>query len=80
VFTSPSNSTVLSMSSRFVAETGSSDCLEGSSVVSFVSMFGLDRGDAFSCVTASRAEGGSEEMAMIDRRSHTSGLNGSARQ
>jgi hypothetical protein len=59
VFTSPSNSTVLSMASRF-----SSECLEG--IVSFAS-FAFVFTAIFSCGTASRAEaeGGPEEMAMI---------------
>lgn len=62
VSTSPSNSTVLSMASRF-----SSECLEG--IVSFASFasFAFVFTAMFSCGTASRAEaeGGPEEMAMI---------------
>lgn len=62
VLTSPSNSTVLSMSSRFFAD--SSECFGGD--VSFESMCGLD-GVSFSWVTASLAvvEGGSDEMAIL---------------
>jgi hypothetical protein len=62
VFTSPSNSIVLSMLSRF-----SSECLCGD--VSFVSMCGFD-GVLFSCDMSALADGGSDEMDML--ASHTS--------
>jgi hypothetical protein len=67
VFTSPSNSIVLSMLSRF-----SSECVCGD--VSFVSMGGFD-GMVFSCDVSALADGGSGEMDML--ASHTSGRFGS---
>ena len=71
MFTSPSNSIVLSMLSRF-----SSECVCGD--VSFVSICGFD-GMLFSCDVSALADGGSGEMDML--ASHTSGRFGSlARQ
>jgi hypothetical protein len=71
VFTSPSNSIVLSMLSRFSSEWMCGD-------VAFVLMGGFD-GMLFSCDVSALADGGSCEMDML--ASHTSGRCGSlARQ
>ena len=67
MFTSPSNSIVLSMLSRF-----SSECVCGD--VPFVSMGGFD-GMLFSCDDSALADGGSGEMDIL--ASHTSGRFGS---
>lgn len=65
MLTSPSNSIVLSIASRC-----SSECLEG--IVSFVLMCGFEVVVGFSCATtaslaASLADGGSDEMDMLNR-------------